>query len=143
MIEPKAKKEIGDWMDVPPTFISDMVHWSSVSESLKETAAARRTNFIILIIRIHKGNSEEGRCRRKSWAAPMRVSHSATFISCSICSPGSFWGSFGGMKTCSTTERKTLEPILRVTGGDCMTVRDEFIDVATIGYCTATPCVRS
>jgi len=72
--------------------------------------AAQQANSIILIMCIHRGVSEEGRFGRKSWAASMRLSHKATFIFRSICSPGCIWGSTGGMKTCSMTERKILEP---------------------------------
>jgi len=60
MVKPNAKMKIADWMDVPPTAIPDKVDWSSVS--VKGTVAAQRTDSIILIIRIHEGDSEVGRC---------------------------------------------------------------------------------
>src|SRR5229473_1374505 len=65
---------------------------------------------IILITRVHKECCEERTPgRKKPRAASMRLSQSATFVFCSICSPGSSWGSLGGMKTCSTTKRKISE----------------------------------
>ena len=76
------------------------------STSLKVAVAVRRANYIVLIILDHKGDWERGACWVKSWAASMRLSHSATFTSCSKSSSGASWGSFGGMKTCSMTECK-------------------------------------
>jgi hypothetical protein len=99
-------------------------------DSLKGTVAAQRANSIIVIICIHKDcEEEEGRFLRKSWAAPMRQLHSATFSSCSACSLGPCWGSFGGMKTCSTTERRMLGSGQSSTG-EGMTVENETVDVA-------------
>lgn len=68
---------------------------------------------------------------RKSCAASMRLLHSAIFIFRSVSSPGCFWGSFGGMKTCSMTERKTSESRLSVVGTD-MTVENKTVDAARV-----------
>jgi hypothetical protein len=75
---------------------------------LKGAVAARRTNSNVLIIRIHKGDSEAGRLWRNFWAASMRLLHNATFVFCFMSSPGSSCGSFGCIKTCSMIECKTV-----------------------------------
>src|SRR5712691_7659396 len=108
-------------MDVPPMSISERALWRLASS--KGNFAAQRTDSITLIIRIHDGDCEEGRYCRKCWAASMRLLHSATLIFRSISPPGSSWGSFGGMKTCSITERKMLESGSLVVGAD-MTCRE-------------------
>lgn|SRR6267142_1678811 len=103
------------------------------SDSLKGTVAAQRANSIIMIICIHKEDceEEEERIEKKSWAAPMRQLHSATFSSCSACSLGPCWGSFGGMKTCSTTERRMLgSGQSESSTGEGMTVENKAVDVA-------------
>ncbi len=94
----------GGTLYVPPRAIADNARWRSTF--LNGAFAARRANSIIVIIDIHTGLSEEGMIWRKSRAASMRLLHSATFVFRSVSSPGCFCGSFGGMKTCSTTERK-------------------------------------
>jgi len=119
----------------PPGASPDNARWRSAF--LNGAFAAQRANSIILIMCIHRGLSEEGRFGKKSWAASMRLSHKATFIFRSICLPGCIWGSTGGIKTCSMTERKVLGPggsetgmgIAIGTGGRAVMATD--IDVET------------
>ena len=115
--EGRTKSEL---YDIPPITIFEKTRWRTASSS--GTFATRRANSIILIICAHKGSCEAGTSWENSLVASMRLSHSATFILCSICSPGSFWGSFGGMKTFSTTKRKFAESSAERMG---MTVDDE------------------
>jgi len=101
------------------------------SAALKEAVTARRANCIVLIIRVHKGDWEGGTFWMKSWAASMRLSHSATFTFCSISSPGASWESFGGMKTCSMTECKMESGSWAAGVG--MTMDNETVDVTING----------
>jgi hypothetical protein len=114
-------EQIGNYLYVPPRVIFDNAYWRSAV--FNGAFAARRADCIILIICFHKGLSEEGTRMiwRKSCAASMRLSHSATFVFRSVSSSGPRWGSFGGMKTCSMTEHKVSESRLSVVGMD-MTV---------------------
>ena len=118
MVKLKAE-QIGNYLYVPPRAISDNAYWRSAV--FNGAFAARRGNCIILIICSHKGLSEEGMIWRKSCAASMRLSHSATFVFRFFSLSGPCWGSFGGMKTCSMTERKISASRLLGVGMD-MTV---------------------
>ena len=128
MIESGAK-HTPSYPFVPPIAISDSTRWSSTS--FNGNFAARRADCIILIICIHNGLlSEEGRIWRNCWAASMRVSQRATFVSRSVSLPGCFCGSFGGMKTCSTTEVKKMgwmDMIVEneIVGGEVMRYTDK------------------
>src|SRR5258707_12309637 len=102
----EAEQSAG-YMDIPP--ISIFKKTRCILDSSNGTSAASRMISIILITCAHKECCEERTSGRKPRAASMRLSQSATFVVCSICSPGSSWGSMGGMKTGSTTERKISE----------------------------------
>ena len=118
-------------MDIPPITISEKTSWSLASSN--GNSAARRASFIIFITCIHKGCCEEGRSWRKSWAAPTMMSHSATFVSRMVCSSGSFWGSFGGMKTGSMTKRKTSD-LGKSARGVGMIVENKSTDTALMWH---------
>lgn len=102
--------------------ISEKTCWRS--DSSNWTLTARRVRSIILIMCAHKGRCEEGRFWRKSRAASTRLSQSAPFALCSLSSLGPAWGSFGGRKTCSMTERKISESGSPIMGID-MSIENE------------------